>query len=152
MNKKGFTIVELLSVLVVLSLIFSFGIVSINKTIKGSKEKSMLAFVETIKDAMDVYLSGNEKRNLSYTACANNNDYENAVIIFKNVMQSTYEPMKGVSLVNPANKKKCDSSATVKIYRNKNYSYFYEISAVELNCDIELDGNKISNLPEGFSC
>lgn len=151
MDKKGFTLVELLAVLVVLSLVVGISATSISSVMKKSKEKSTETFIETIKDAMDIYLSGNEKREFNYIKCSNNPEYYEATgsITFNNVINSTYKPINKNALINPANDEKCDSNAKVKIYRNENYSYFYKISGSDLKCGIT---SNISSLPEGFTC
>ena len=69
MNKKGFTLIELLAVLIVLGIVAGFASTSIVKIMNSSKAKSEETFVETIKDAMDVYLSGGEAKELTYFPC-----------------------------------------------------------------------------------
>lgn len=55
MNRKGFTLVELLGALVILSLIVTIGGVVITKTITSSKEKNYQILVKNIKNAVEAY-------------------------------------------------------------------------------------------------
>ena len=166
MNKKGFTLVELLAVLIVLGIVAGFASTSIVKIMNSSKAKSEEAFVETIKDAMDVYLSGGEAKGLSYNNCtvAAYSDYQYATITFDKIVNSKYKPINKNSLVNPANNKQCFTSSglgviSVSIYRIKEvYSYYYKIdknSPGFNNCfEHTTDSRYISNLekPGEFKC
>ena len=64
MNRKGLTLVEVLTTLVIMSLVVGFGTYSITNIINESKLKSQDAFEDSIEDAMDMYISG---LTLSYT-------------------------------------------------------------------------------------
>ena len=48
MNNKGYTLVELLAVIVILALLAGIGVASINNSIKASREKSLELQYETI--------------------------------------------------------------------------------------------------------
>lgn len=154
MNRKGFTLIELLAVLVALGLVLGIGAVSISGIVKQSKVRSEEAFTETIKDAMDVYLSGKEKNELSFGTSKNcnfkrykkdnngkilkdeyeiiNGSYSRADINFEQVINSTYKPINKNQLVNPANNKKCVSAGglsaiSIQVYRTDTSSYYYKI-------------------------
>mgnify|MGYP000158800018 FL=1 len=49
MNNKGYTLVELLAVIVILALLAGIGVASINNSIKASREKSLELQYETIE-------------------------------------------------------------------------------------------------------
>jgi len=55
MNRKGFTLVELLAALVILGILVSIGGVAITKTINGSKEKNYETLVANIKSGVEAY-------------------------------------------------------------------------------------------------
>ena len=59
MKKNGFTLVELLAVIVVLSLILVIAVPSVNKYIKQSKEKAYNTQISTIIEAVQAYASAN---------------------------------------------------------------------------------------------
>ena len=53
LNNKGFTLVELIATVVLLSLVISLGAVSITAVIKNSKEKNYELLIKEIKDAVE---------------------------------------------------------------------------------------------------
>ena len=55
MNRKGFTLVELLAALVILGILVSIGGVAITATINGSKEKNYETLVANVKSAVESY-------------------------------------------------------------------------------------------------
>ena len=59
MKKKGFTLVELLAVIVILSLILVIAVPSVNRYIKQSKEKAYNTQISTIIEAAQAYASAN---------------------------------------------------------------------------------------------
>ena len=59
MNKKGFTLVELLAVIVILSIILVIAVPSVNRYIKQSKEKAYNTQISTIIEAAQAYASAN---------------------------------------------------------------------------------------------
>ena len=56
MNRKGFTLVELLATLAILGIIVTIGGVAISKTIKNTKEKNYQLLVSEIKNAAELYV------------------------------------------------------------------------------------------------
>lgn len=59
MNKKGFTMVELLAVLILLGVVAIIAIPTVNRSIKNSREKARVAQEEIILDAAQSYASEN---------------------------------------------------------------------------------------------
>lgn len=160
MNKKGFTLVELLATLVVLGIVMSVVFVSVNGGFGNAKEKTEDVFVDTIKDAMEVYLNSDAK-NLNFSAkCTNYMDktygdveVKVATTTFKSVIDSEYKPIMQEDLVNPANKDvNCNNANDIEIniYKDEDYVYYYSIDKEEFGC--LLNTGVISNLPEGFVC
>lgn len=163
MNKKGFTVVELIATLVVLGVVVGITVASIGGIFGNAKKKSEEAFVETIKDAMDMYLNSNKKF-LTF------DDYKNADnkqlcldkttgevkleinledVNIKQVLDIT-KSIAYDEFVNPANKDKenyqCNIHAKVDIYRDKDYVYYYSINKTDLDCLNDNEGI-ITNLP-----
>lgn len=55
MNRKGFTLVELIATLVILALVMSLGAYSIISIINNSKEKNYELLINNIKDGAETY-------------------------------------------------------------------------------------------------
>ena len=154
MNSKGFTLVELLATVVLLAIIMGIVLVSTTGGFKKSKEDTEKVFIDTIKDAMDMYLDSDAK-NLDYkgTNCTINKTHKIGVklykannITFNDVINSTYHPLTESDLVNPANDKKCKATATISIYRDEDFVYYYKIDKDGFEC--LTSSGVISNLPE----
>lgn len=170
MNNKGFTLVELVATLVILGLVVGLGLHTLGFNMGKAKEKTEEVFVDTLRDAVDMYLSsekgiltiGNEcdkkisKKHNTYTEVYEVTD----VITFDDVINSSYKPISISDFVNPANKDvvgkyNCKTSAKIKVYRDEDYVYYYSINKSELGCLNNIGGDYdtvISNLPEGYSC
>ena len=162
MNRKGFTLVELLATLVILAIVAGLSVYSIGNIFSDTKEKSEDVFVGTIKDAMEIYLTSSNAKRLNYsTQCTNtlNKSYNSNVKVYKvvtnfnAVITSEFKPITQKDLVNPANKDVLCNNASdidVTIYRDEDYVYYYSVAKSEFGC---LKGTGvISNLPEGFIC
>ncbi|MEE3343617.1 MAG: prepilin-type N-terminal cleavage/methylation domain-containing protein [Bacilli bacterium] len=59
MNNKGFSLVELLGVVVVLSVVLGIAVISVSSTIKTSKEKAEGLFAKSMDTAIQSYISTN---------------------------------------------------------------------------------------------
>ena len=76
MNKKGFTLVELLGVIVILALITVIATSSINAVMNNAKEKMLEDKIMNIETAAVNYVS-NQNITLNSSDCANiNSDYD----------------------------------------------------------------------------
>ena len=63
LNKKGFTLMELLAVIVIMAIIFAVAVPSISSSIERSKQKQKNAKIEVIEAAGEVYLSAHKNAN-----------------------------------------------------------------------------------------
>ena len=170
MNNKGFTLVELLATLVILSIVIGITISAINLNFGSTKEKTEDVFVDTIRDAIDVYLDSDAK-SLTFTQLTNNDgsecvirkkygnvNVEKAEVTFGNIMGSKYKPLNEDDFVNPANEDEiCSKDAVVSIYRDDDYVYYYKVMKKDFNCLLKIKDESggdtvISNLPEGYVC
>ena len=165
MNNKGFTLIELLSTIVVLAIIAGITLGIVNVNFEKTKESVEEIFVDTIRDAMNVYLDSDAKELNFTTKCSNKlnkahgsvNVYK-VVINFSKVIDSEYHPITQTDLVNPANKDVSCSNASnidINIYRDDDYVYYYKINKSEFGCLLNTSGDYssvISDLPEGFDC
>lgn len=155
MNRRGFTLVELLATLVVLGIIMGIVLVSTTSRFDDTKNKTEEAFVSTIEDAMNIYMNSDGKK-LNYTdsVCTINKTHGIAYvyktrITFDKVINSEYMPISQNDLINPANKdKKCSlgEDIIVDVYRDSDYVYYYKING---NMGCLINHSDISNLPSG---
>ena len=134
MNRKGFTLVELLATLVVLGIIVGISIIGVNASFKNVKIKTEDIFVGTLEDALDIYLDSDARKlrfsNTSvctlYKTHGSVNVYTSTnSLTFNNIINSSYSPLQSSDLVNPANEDvTCDSDVVVNIYRDEDYVYY----------------------------
>ena len=156
MNRKGFTLIELLATLVILGIVSTIVLISVTGTLNGTKDKTEEVFIKTIRDAMDIY-TDSDGRKLTYgtkAVCTLKKThgsvklYKSNNITMKTVINSEYKPLTKKDLVNPKDNKQCSENASVSIYRDDDYVYYYKVSRAGLNC-LSTDGGDITNLPEG---
>ena len=169
MNKKGFTLIELIATIVVLGIVVGITVVGINYNIDNAKKKSENVFIGTLMDAIEMYFDDNgsvSKLNWSANTVgtidkvkkSNVPVYEaSSLISFENIIESKYSPILESDLINPATKKKCTSlNAIIHIYKDADEVYYYYISRSLLvdaddehsSCLLDSDETYISNLPD----
>lgn len=90
MNKKGFTLLELILVILVLSVAFILSIPKVLKIIENSKYKTFITGVRNTIDAVDLYIAENKFMNIPEQGIyiedldknvLKNNDYDSGLII-----------------------------------------------------------------------
>ena len=160
MNRKGFTLIELLATIVVLGIIVSLTVVSVNVSLEKARKRTEEAFVNTIRDALKIYVDSDAKK-LSFgtESVCNINKTHGKIKLYKttkndlkftDVINSTYKPILESELVNPANKDRehyqCKSDGLLEIYRDEDYVYYYKISGASFECLNDMTGD-ITNLP-----
>ncbi len=163
MNKKGFTLVELLATLVILGIIMSIVLISTTGGFKNAKNKTEDVFIGTIEDALEIYLDSDARKlNFNELVCTINkthregvNIYKAASISFSEVINSEYSPLSINDMHNPANKDskdeahpylcKVDELGALTIYRDDDYVYYYKLNKSALKC-LNTTGD-ITNLP-----
>ena len=181
MNNKGFTLIELLATLIVLGIVVGITVVGLNINFGKAKEKTEEVFVDTLKDAIDMYLSSEFGSLEKVSQCGNTlskkhngavevykyvKNYKNnkgdgisSPITFKDLIDNSnfeYKPLVESEFINPANETKCDMAAVINVYRDEDYIYYYSVDKSTLGC-LENDSSNgyddfITNLPEGYSC
>lgn len=162
MNKKGFTLVELLATIVILGILFGITLVLVNGGFGNAKAKSEDVFVKTISESLDVYIDTDARKlkfsstPLCYIDKTHGKSYVyeavDSGLTFNNVINSSYSPITLAELHNPANKNKdhyeCSASGQLLIYRDDDYVYYYKISKDSFDCLNQDKGGYITNLPE----
>ncbi len=116
MKKKGFTLVELLAVIVILSLILVIAVPSVNKYIKQSKEKAYNTQISTIIEAVQAYASANSgllPRKEEFVVKITLGQLKSSGLIKKEVK-------------NPNDDKYFDDALTIEI-KKKGETYTYDI-------------------------
>ena len=72
LNKKGFTLVELIATIVVLALVVSISAYAITNIINSAKEKNYELLIKNIKDASETYYQECKYSNNSGITCNDN--------------------------------------------------------------------------------
>ena len=154
MNKKGFTLVELLATLIVLALVMTITFGSISGIIKSGKEKSEVAFVKTLEDAINVYIDiDGRKKNYNSEVCKINKTHKQGVsikkadnITFSDIINTKYKPIVKSDMINPANKTQCLTSANISLYQDDDYVYYYMFDSNNLKC-LDTYNENVTTLP-----
>lgn len=143
MNRKGFTFIELLAVIVVLGLVLVIGSPSIINAFKKSKLKSEQIFVDRLSDAIDGYISLNSD-NISFTKESENKTKSGkdgtynvsiykAQITFNDIIND--ELIESKDFINAGYKEAtCDRNAIIEVYRDSEYVYCHKVNKVALGC------------------
>ena len=101
LNRKGFTLVELIAVVVILSLIVGIGSVTITGIIKKNKENDYKLLIEEIKSATESYY--HECRYVTYN-CTDNGTIKLGDLVTNGFLKGNSKLEDGSStLVNPNN-------------------------------------------------
>ena len=161
MNRKGFTVIELIGTLLVLGIVASITIVGVSGIFDNAKEKTEEVFVGTIKDALDMYLASNAKEIKDWIECENTLDksYKTKVKVYRTSVNMGKVIATGVltedDFYNPATDSKCPAEGSfdklgdisVLVYKDEDHVYYYSVNKVDFGCLNDEDG-VISNLPK----
>ena len=171
MNKKGFTLVELLATLVILGIVTGIVLISVSGYFKNAKSKTEDVFIDTIKDVMEVYLNTGHSKSLSFNGLVDNSgkscylDKTSGFVRvyvaetnFDSVISAEYNTITKNELKNPANEDvSCGepSDIDVTIYKDDDSVYYYSIDKGEFGTggnSCLISEGVISNLPGEFVC
>lgn len=159
MNKKGFTLVELIATILILGLVVGITVYSMSSIFGHTKNKTEEVFVATIKDALEIYLASDAKKLYFDRICSNTLDksYKTGVKVYWTTI-SMRDVINTGSLtdkdfVNPASDYECVSPDEVNlhVYKDEDHVYYYSVNKVDFEC-LNDDEGMFENLPEGFSC
>ena len=175
-DKRGFTLIELLVTLVILGLVIGLALNTLNFNINKAGEKTEEVFVDTLRDAIDMYVTtqlssmgGTNSLKVSSDACSNSLNKTHGVVNVYEIKKNdgsdiTFNDIIGSSnnnvltdkeFVNPANEGKdrfnCEKDAVIKLYRDDDFVYYYYVEKSGLECLNNTSGeysNVITNLPK----
>ena len=118
MNKKGFTLVEVIVSLALLSLIGVAVGISLNKIFKNQEVKNYDEYVEKVKSSALLYAN-----NTVDIINKLNSNYSYTVVTIKELVDKGYI---NKNLTNPLTKEKIKENEQIKIYYNENYEMMVE--------------------------
>ena len=158
MNRKGFTLVELLATLIILGIVIGITVVGVNGGFRNAKDKTEEVFIKTLTNALDIYLDSDDAKRLNYSTspvCTISKklgtaEVYKATVNFKTVIDSEYAPLIEKDLVNPANLDvSCNASSSipVDVYYDSDRVYYYRVAKSDFDC-LKTSGY-ITNLPSG---
>ena len=118
MNNRGFTLVELIAIIMLLAIIVSFGSSSIVAIINRSKNESLNLLIENIKDGADVYYQEctYSKDSVLNSICSKSNAITLGELVQYGYLKGNSEN-DDLGIVNPKDNNDI-SNCRVKIYYN----------------------------------
>ena len=179
MNNKGFTLVEMLAVVVILGLVMGIATNGVLNYIETSKKKSEKIFVDKIENAIKSYISLNGsgisnktgespiaftkcKRVISGgSSCSDDDKVDSTAYALNGFKLSEITDrdddsanlVRKDSMVNPKNKEKClegTSDPIVQLFKDSEKVYYYYVDLSSLSCDILVENKIITNIPNNL--
>jgi len=142
MNRKGFTMIELLAVIVVLGIVLVITFPNMTDVFKSSKLKSEEAFVERISQSIDSYVTLNSSSigfSPDGTAQKNYGGSNHSVNVYKGTI--TINTIINNNIIsekdykNPGNENvACNKNTEIEVYRDSDYVYCHKIKKDSLGC------------------
>lgn len=163
MNKKGFTLVEVVAVVAILGIIFGVASYSVIGIINSSRKKSEEVFVDGISTYIDEYISlyGSslvKKNNTKYEFIkSNGTDYSVSAYEYSGISMQTLIDNGFVTdgkFVNPVNKLDCLAGLgskyipVIRIFKDSDYVYYYYVDMSNTMCEISSENSIINTLPD----
>ena len=159
MNRKGFTLIETLVVIVILGLILLIAGPSLLNVYEDSKIKSEEIFTTRLSQSIDSYVKLNSS-DISFTSVGTANKTEEGIsyqvdiykgriiennieriIVVNDIIDANllsiedYVNAGNKDYINPeTNKKSCITSAEIEVYRDSDYVYCYKVKKESLGC------------------
>lgn len=125
MNRKGFTLVELLMVIILLAIIGIIIIPNMNNIINKSKNRSCESLKKNIISATKIYVNEN-KYDLGFSCTSSNNSYKDITLEVLINAGKINSP-----ITNPKTKKEIDTTSKVRVEFNCDTKDFtYEIDSI----------------------
>ena len=138
LNRKGFTLIEVISVVLILGIIVAIVLPSVVGYLDTSKDRSEEIFVDEMERIIGEYVAL-EGRNIYFdTSLVHNYEkcdpldkscytvkvYKNSTITFNDVISSGL--LKENDIINPKTKQLCNINTPITVYRDEEYVYCYE--------------------------
>lgn len=132
MNRKGFTFIELLGVIIILGVVMVITIPLIITSFQKSKEKTEEIFLERLSTSIESYIPLNtDKIKFTSTIQAIKPGEENIVTVQKG--EITVEDIIKDNIIiekdfiNPKNNLLCDKTAKIEVYKDSDYVYCHKM-------------------------
>lgn len=152
MNRKGFTLIEVLAVIIVLSIILVIAAPGISNVYKNSKLKSEEVFTNRLSSVIDSYIKLNTDM-IGFTRETEPAIKENqgTVTIYKGKLKEDNIEREIIvndiindnllsieDYVNAGNKYvKCNLNTKIEVYRDSDFVYCHKVEASSLGCITE---------------
>ena len=173
MNNKGFTLVEMLAVVVLLGLVSGISFYGVVGVINNSKKKSEELFVDKLEKTLQSYINDNRFRGLeisgdagSFEKCRRVNDdgtcYDDEGIVVDffgptTINLSVLEDEKYINngkIINPKNKLEClnGKDPEVILYKDSDsvYYYYIDLRGELTSCDVSQENAIVTNISKNM--
>lgn len=142
MNRKGFTLVELLAVIVIMAIVLVIAIPSSISGYKKTKLKAEETFVKRLSQVVDSYTTLNitdiSFPSIGETKIKKDGENKQVTVYRVNIsIQNLIEEniISKSDYINPNNKdKECNVNAEIEIYKDSDFVYCHKIKAKSLDC------------------
>lgn len=164
MNRKGFTLIEVLAVIVILAILLVFTAPYIITTYEDSKLKSEEIFLERLSQSIDSYVKlyssdssemtfsedGRAGKKHNSTETGNEGETSYQVDIYKSEVSVKKIIDKNIitenKYINPGNKEvSCNQYAKIEIYKDSDYVYCHKVKKESLGCLTNKDKSSIDS-------
>jgi len=142
MNRKGFTLIELIAVILILSIILVIAAPNISNVYKNSKLKSEKIFVDRLSSIIDSYVKLNSGE-IGFTNYGTANKDEEGSSYTVNISKGTITIQDIIDdnlltkedYVNAGNKEvSCNKEAEIEVYRDSDFVYCHKVKKESLGC------------------
>lgn len=129
MNKKGFTLVEVILVLAIMSIILLILVPNVFVMINKNNEKSCNSLINNIESAAKIYVTNN-KYNLGFS-CPTEDLISTIEITLQTLVDSGDLTIEGDTIINPVTDNKVELTNKVEVSYNCNTKEFsYAVNGI----------------------